>query len=32
MHQSWAAGFIYQVLRISVSRTPRAPISTEAFR
>jgi succinoglycan biosynthesis protein ExoA len=32
MHQSWAAGFVYRVLRVSVSRASRVPISTEAFR
>ncbi len=32
MHQSWAAGFIYRVFRVSVSRASRAPVSTEAFR
>lgn len=32
MHQSWAAGFLYRVLRGSASRTSRVPVSTEAFR
>lgn len=32
MHQAWAAGFIYRVFRLSVSRASRSPISTEAFR
>jgi succinoglycan biosynthesis protein ExoA len=32
MHQSWAAGFIYRVLRISISKASRTPVSTEAFR
>ena len=31
MHQSWAAGFIYQVFRVSAAKAPRAPVSTEAF-
>ena len=32
MHQSWAAGFVYRLLRASFSRTTRLPVSTEAFR
>ncbi len=32
MHQSWAAGFIYQVFRVSISKASRAPVSTEALR
>jgi succinoglycan biosynthesis protein ExoA len=32
MHQSWAAGFIYRVLSVSVSKASRAPNSTEALR
>lgn len=31
MHQSWAAGFIYRILRVSISKASRAPASTEAF-
>ncbi len=32
MHQSWAAGFVYRLLRASTSKTSRVPISTKAFR
>ena len=32
MHHSWATGFMYKVLRVSVSRASRAPVTTEAFR
>lgn len=32
MHQSWAAGFIHQLLWASRSRTPRIPVSGEALR
>jgi succinoglycan biosynthesis protein ExoA len=32
MHQSWAAGFIWRVFRVSPSKTPRNPVSKEALR
>jgi succinoglycan biosynthesis protein ExoA len=32
MHQGWAAGFIYQVARASVSKGSRLRVSTEAYR
>lgn len=32
MHQSWAAGFIYRLFCASVSKAPRATVSTEVFR
>jgi succinoglycan biosynthesis protein ExoA len=32
MHQSWAAGFVYRVLRASASKMPPLPVSTESFR
>jgi succinoglycan biosynthesis protein ExoA len=32
MHQSWATGFIYRAVRVSMSRAPRIPVSEEALR
>jgi succinoglycan biosynthesis protein ExoA len=32
MHQSWAAGFVYRLLRVSTSKASRVLVSTEAFR
>ncbi|CCE10426.1 succinoglycan biosynthesis protein ExoA [Bradyrhizobium sp. STM 3843] len=32
MHQSWAAGFVYRALRVSVSKRPRIPVSDEVLR
>jgi succinoglycan biosynthesis protein ExoA len=32
MHQSWAAGFIYRVVRTSMSKSSRVSASTEAYR
>ncbi len=32
MHQSWAAGFVYRILRVSVSKAPSVPVSNQAFR
>jgi succinoglycan biosynthesis protein ExoA len=32
MHQSWATGFVYRVLRVSISRAPRSAVATGAFR
>lgn len=32
MHQSWAAGFIYRVVSVSVSKVTLTPDSTEALR
>lgn len=31
MHHSWAAGFICRILRVSISKAPSAPVSTQAF-
>lgn len=32
MHQSWAAGFVYRILRVSVFKATSIPVSTQAFR
>jgi succinoglycan biosynthesis protein ExoA len=32
MHQSWATGFVYTVLRVSISKASRSAVATEAFR
>ena len=31
MHQGWAAGFVYRILRGAASKTSRLPVSTEAL-